>query len=227
MPFDSNVEDTIDGIYLLTRLTTDGTWGTYEISNLNIADSNSGVRLINDGSSYNIFPNGPTPPNQPDTDYIGFQFSQWTVELQFMLHTTDMGFSFHIEQRRDLAAFLGEVICAMSADNRVGQKKLHLSLDTRIAGYSSSAPTPSSFPLQSNTWHHMAISDNGSQHKFYFDGELVWSTGYNLFCQDKIVLNPIDGDVSIREFAFYNTNTYPDGNFTITNTQERWNASML
>ena len=101
MPFSSNVEDTINGIYLLTRLTTDGTWGTYEISNLNIADSNSGVRLINDGSSYNIFPNGPTPPNQPDTDYIGFQFAEWTVAFQFRFQTTDLSLHVHIAQRRD------------------------------------------------------------------------------------------------------------------------------
>ena len=72
----------------------------------------------------------------------------------------------------------------------------------------------------------MAISDNGSGHKFYFNGELVWSTGYNLFCQDVIRMSPT-ADVSIREFAIYNTGTYPNGNFTISNTQERWNAGML
>ena len=75
---------------------------------------------------------------------------------------------------------------------------LRLMLDTRTSGYTGSTPSPPSFPLQANTWHHVAVSDDGAGHKFYFNGELVWSTGYNLSYQDVIRFNvrQEDDDVS-------------------------------
>ena len=223
MPFWGDLKDQAGGLYLLTRLTSDGLWGTYEISQMQIASVNSGVRLTS-GLQHKVFPNGPTPPTQPNQDYVGFQFATWTMEVQFMLHVADSHFGFHAEQKRDLAAHTGDTIVAMNVDNRSAQQYLYCTVDTRVAGFAASTPSPGEFPLQANTWYHLAIVDDGG-HKFYFNGQQVWSTGYNLSHLDSVTFSSTS-DVSIREFCVYDAAVYTQP-FTIPDTQTRWNASMI